>query len=306
MSSNETAQNASRGGLSAAAGFIAWGIVPIYWKQLHDIAAIELITHRLVWSLVFLVGVLAWQKNLGTLRAGFTSPRVIGLNLISSVLLTVNWLTYVWGVNQGFIIECSLGYFLTPLCNVALGYLILHERPRPLQWAAIGCAAVGVGVLLLKLGHFPWIAIVIAGTWATYGLLKKKSALGPLAGLTAETLLLLPLAVGALLWWHHTGQGALGRVNAWQHTLILSAGWITAIPLLLFAYGAQRVRLTTLGLLQYLAPTVQFLIGLFVYHEAFDTGRLQAFAIIWIGLLLYTADGFWTQRRTFLKTVAGS
>lgn len=272
-------------------------MLPVYWKALQDIAAVELITHRVVWSLVFLVGILVWQKKLGVLRAAFTSPRALALNALSSVLLTANWLTYVWGVNHGFIIECSLGYFLTPLCNVALGYLILHERPRPLQWAAIACAAVGVAVLLIKLGHFPWIAVVIAGTWATYGLLKKRSSLGSLAGLTAETLLLFPFAVAALVWWNHTGEGALGRVDAWSHALVLSAGVITAIPLLMFAYGAQRVRLTTLGLLQYLAPTVQFLLGLLVYHEAVDTGRWQAFAVIWAGLVLYTADSFWVQRR---------
>ena len=272
-------------------------MLPVYWKALQDIAAVELITHRVVWSLVFLVGILLWQKKLGVLRAAFTSPRALALNALSSVLLTANWLTYVWGVNHGFIIECSLGYFLTPLCNVALGYLILHERPRPLQWAAIACAAVGVAVLLIKLGHFPWIAVVIAGTWATYGLLKKRSSLGSLAGLTAETLLLFPFAVAALVWWNHTGEGALGRVDAWSHALVLSAGVITAIPLLMFAYGAQRVRLTTLGLLQYLAPTVQFLLGLLVYHEAVDTGRWQAFAVIWAGLILYTADSFWVQRR---------
>lgn len=272
-------------------------MLPVYWKALQDIAAVELITHRVVWSLVFLVGILLWQKKLGVLRAAFTSPRALALNALSSVLLTANWLTYVWGVNHGFIIECSLGYFLTPLCNVALGYLILHERPRSLQWAAIACAAVGVAVLLIKLGHFPWIAVVIAGTWATYGLLKKRSSLGSLAGLTAETLLLFPFAVAALVWWNHTGEGALGRVDAWSHALVLSAGVITAIPLLMFAYGAQRVRLTTLGLLQYLAPTVQFLLGLLVYHEAVDTGRWQAFAVIWAGLILYTADSFWVQRR---------
>ena len=272
-------------------------MLPVYWKALQDIAAVELITHRVVWSLVFLVGLLVWQKKLGVLRAAFTSPRALALNALSSVLLTANWLTYVWGVNHGFIIECSLGYFLTPLCNVALGYLTLHERPRPLQWAAIACAAVGVAVLLIKLGHFPWIAVVIAGTWATYGLLKKRSSLGSLAGLTAETLLLFPFAVAALVWWNHTGEGALGRVDAWSHALVLSAGVITAIPLLMFAYGAQRVRLTTLGLLQYLAPTVQFLLGLLVYHEAVDTGRWQAFAVIWAGLILYTADSFWVQRR---------
>ena len=193
-----------------------------------------------------------------------------------------------------------------PLVNVALGYLLLHERLRPLQWAAIAFAATGVSFLLFGVGHFPWIALTLAGTWASYGLLKKQSVLGPLAGLTVETLLLFPLAAAMLLWWHHTGAGALGRVDTWHQVLVLSVGVVTAIPLLLFAYGAQRIRLTTLGLLQYLAPTVQFLIGLLVYREAFDSARFQAYALIWCGLILYTSDSFWTQRKRLLGSPAGA
>lgn len=288
---------AARGAVAAAAGFLCWGIVPLYWKQLHAVPALELIAHRIVWSLLFLLVVQAWRGRLGAIREGFTGARAIGLNLLSSVLLAVNWTVYVWGVNHGHVIECSLGYFLTPLGNVALGFLFLHERLRPLQWTAIALAAAGVLVLLLRLGHFPWIALSLAGTWSCYAILKKKSALGPMNGLTVETILLFPLALGALLWWHHAGTGALGRVDAWEHTLILSAGVITAIPLLLFAQGAQRVQLSTLGLLQYISPSVQFLLGLFLYDEPFDTARLQAFAVIWAGLVLYTADSFWSQRR---------
>jgi len=275
---------------------------------MQTVAAIELIAHRIVWSLLFLLGVIAVQKNFRQLRPAFVSGRIFGLNLLSSLLLATNWTVYVWAVNAGYVIESSLGYFLVPLVNVALGYLLLHERLRRLQWAAIACAAVGVSFLLFGVGRFPWIALTIAGTWAGYGLLKKKSALGSLAGLTVETLLLFPFAAAMLLWWNHTGQGALGRVDAWHEVLVLSVGVITAVPLLLFAYGAQRVRLTTLGLLQYLSPTVQFLIGLLVYHEAFDAGRLQAYALIWGGLVLYTADGFWAQRRmrqTAPETTAG-
>jgi len=161
------------------------------------------------------------------------------------------------------------------------------------------CGGWSIGAAF-GVGHFPCIALSLAGTWSGYALLKKKSSFGPLPGLTLETLLLFPLAASLLLWRTHTGDGALGRVDAWHHILILSVGLVTAIPLLLFAYGAQRIRLTTLGLLQYLSPTAQFLIGLFVYHEAFDSGRLQAYALIWCGLVLYSADGFWTQRRNLL------
>ena len=267
---------------------------------MQGVPAFELITHRITWSLVFLLGVLAWQRNFAALRPAFASARTVGVNLLSSLLLAANWTVYVWAVNRGQVIETSLGYFLVPLANVALGSLLFSERLRPLQWLSIGFAALGVGLMLLRVGHIPWVALTLAGTWASYGLLKKQSALGPIAGLTVETLLLFPLAVGLLVWWHHAGVGALGRVDARTHVFMLTAGVVTAVPLLLFAFGAQRIRLTTLGLLQYLAPTVQFLIGLFVYHETFDAARLQAFALIWCGLGLYSADSLWAQRRLLL------
>jgi len=196
------------------------------------------------------------------------------------------------------VIECSLGYFLVPLVNVAVGRWVLHEQLRRLQWVAIACAAVGVSVMIAQLGHPPWIALALAGTWGGYGLLRKKSPLGSLTGLTVETLLLAPLAVGFLLWQHVTGAGALGRADATTQTLVLSAGVITAVPLLLFAFGARRVRLSTMGLLQYLAPTVQFALGLWVYHEPFSRERLLGFAFIWTGLALYTADNLWAQRKS--------
>lgn len=293
--------NATRGGLAAATGFLIWGLVPVYWKQLTGINPVELITHRITWSLAFLLGVVAWQRNFPVLRAAFASPRLVGLNFLSSLLLATNWTVYVWAVNTGHVIESSLGYFLVPLFNVTLGSLVLHERLRPLQWTAVGCAAVGVSFLLFRVGHVPWIALSLAATWSGYGLLKKKSELGAIAGLTVETLLLFPLAAGLLAWWQFTGEGALGRVSAWHHVLVLAVGVVTAVPLLLFAYGAQRIRLTTLGLLQYLAPTVQFLLGYFLYREPFDATRLQAYGLIWAGLALYSADSFWAQRHTLLK-----
>jgi len=297
LAQTSSSHEVRNGSLAAAGGFLIWGLVPLYWKQMQSVAAIELIAHRIVWSLILLVGVLAWQRKFHDLKRAFVDRRSIALNLLSSGLLATNWTIYVWAVNAGHILESSLGYFLTPLGNVALGYVFLHERLRRTQWFAITFAAAGVGFLLFGVGHFPWIALSLAGTWSSYALFKKKSALGPLAGLTVETLLLFPLASGVLVWRQHTGQGALGQVDAWRHFLVLSVGIVTAVPLLLFAYGAQRIRLTTLGLLQYLAPTVQFLIGLFVYHEAFTTGQFRAYLLIWCGLIIYTADAFHTQRR---------
>jgi len=199
-------------------------------------------------------------------------------------------------VNTGHVIESSLGYFLVPLANVAAGRFLLHERLRRLQWIAIGFAAAGVVVMVAQVQRVPWIALVLAATFSAYGVLRKQSPLGSLPGLTVETLLLAPLAVGFLLWQHFTGAGALGRVDGWHHGLLLSAGVITAVPLLLFAYGARRIRLSTLGLLQYLGPSTQFTLGLLVYHEPFSRDRALGFALIWVGLVLYTADNLLRQR----------
>jgi len=295
--------DATRGALAATAAFFIWGVVPVYWKQMQGVSPYELIAHRSTWSLVLLLALLAGQGRFGTLRPAFASGRMLALNLSSSVLLAVNWTVYVWAVNTDRVIESSLGYFLVPLVNVALGSLLLHEQLRRMQWIAIALATAGVGLLLLRAGHVPWIAFILAGTWAAYGLLKKQSSLGSVAGLTAETLLLLPVTVGWLLWLGAHGGGVLGRADWRLQAWVLSAGFVTSVPLLLFAYGAQRIRLTTLGLLQYIGPTVQFLLGVFLYHEVFDSTRLQAFALIWAGLVVYSADGFWTQRRLLLRTV---
>lgn len=289
---------AQKGALAAAVCYFAWGLVPLYWKQLASIHPVELIAHRHVWSLVFVLALVLSQGTFAEVRAALGTPRSLGRNFLSATLLTANWLIYIWGVNTGHVLECSLGYFLVPLVNVALGRFVLHEHLRRLQWIAIACAAAGVALMIVQLGRPPWIALALAGTWGAYGLLRKKSPLGSLTGLTVETLLLAPLAGAFLLWQHHTGAGALGRVDTTTHVLVLSAGVITAIPLLLFAYGARRIRLSTMGLLQYLAPTVQFALGIWVYHEPFSRERLIGFAFIWTGLALYTADSLWAQRKT--------
>jgi chloramphenicol-sensitive protein RarD len=286
-----------RGPLAAATSFLIWGIVPIYWRQMHEISPFELIAHRVTWSLVLLLAVAAAQKSLPELAAAFRQPRVLAHSALSAALLTVNWTVYVWAVNSGHILESSLGYFLTPLGNVALGYVVLHERLRPMQWTAIALATIGVGSLLIGVRHVPWIALTLAGSWSCYAITRKRSVLGSMTGLTVETILLLPAAAALLLWRAHTGEGALGRVDLRLHLFVLSTGIITAVPLTLFAYGARRLRLATLGLLQYIAPTAQFFIGLLVYHEPFDGAQLQAYALIWCGLAVYSADAFWAQRR---------
>ena len=288
---------AGRGALAAAACYFCWGLFPLYWKQLTDVDATELIAHRHVWSLCFVLVVMATGAGFSELRAALRSAPALRWHALSGVLLTINWLVYVWGVNHGHVLETSLGYFLVPLVNVALGRLVLKERLRPAQWVAIACAATGVALLLVRVGHPPWIALTLAATFGAYGLLRKKSPLGPLTGLGLETLLLAPFAIAFLLWQQHTGAGALGRVNITEHVLLVSAGVVTAVPLLLFAYGARRIRLSTLGLLQYIAPTVQFALGVWVFKEPFSRDRAISFVFIWCGLALYTADNLWAQRR---------
>lgn len=292
-----SSEQARSGALAAALCYFLWGLVPVYWKQLAAVDALELIAHRHVWSLALLVIIMGRSAGFHDLAALLRERRAVATHLLSGTLLTLNWLVYVWGVNAGHVIETSLGYFLVPLVNVAAGRLVLREHLRRLQWVAIGLAAAGVALLFLQAGRPPWIALVLAATWGGYSLMRKRSPLGAVPGLAAETLLLAPLAVGFLIWRHIAGSGALGRADLPTHLLILSSGIVTAVPLLLFGYGARRVRLTTLGLLQYLAPTVQLVIGVWVYHEPFARQRLPGFVCIWAALALYTADNLLSARR---------
>lgn len=290
--------DARAGALAATTCYLIWGLVPLYWTRLSAVAPLELIAHRHFWSLVLLAALVGAQGGFGAVAAALRTPRSFGTHLLSASLLTTNWLVYVWGVNTGHVIETSLGYFLVPLVNVATGRLVLHEELRRGQWIAIALAGAGVVVMFAQLGRPPWIALCLAATWGAYSLMRKRSPLGALPGLTAETLLLAPLALGYLAWRHHTGAGALGRVDAATQGLLLSAGVITAVPLLLFGYGARRIRLSTLGLLQYVAPSVQLLLGIWVYHEPFSSSRAFGFSFIWAALALYTIDNLIAQRRT--------
>lgn len=296
MSTPDSSSQQTRGLIAAAGCYLAWGLFPLYWRPLQGVDAHELIAHRLVWSCVLTLPLLVWRGGLSEARAALGTGRGFAVNLLSSVLLGSNWTIFVWAVNHGHVIETSLGYFLVPLLNVALGRFVLGEKLRRMQWVAIGFAAAGVALQCVQLGHLPWISLALAATFGTYALLRKRSALGPLAGLVVETSLLAPFAGLLLLWRAHAGTGALGHASGLQQTMALGAGVVTAVPLLLFAYGARRLRLTTMGLLQYVTPTVQFALGVAVFHESFDLGRAQAFVLIWTGLAIYTADALWAQR----------
>ena len=274
----------------AALAYAAWGLFPLYFHQLAGIPALEVVVHRTVWSLVFVLGVLLVRRHWGWIR--LLQPRVLGAFALSALLLSGNWLTYVWAVQHQHVVDASLGYFILPLVNVALGYVFLRERPRPGQWLAVAVAAAGVLWLTLQTGRLPWIALVLAVTFGFYGLLRKVASLGALEGLALETMLLAPLGLGALAWWSAQGQGVLVQGEASAIGWLLLAGPLTAIPLLLFAAGARRIPLTTLGILQYISPTLQFALGVWVFHEPFEMARLAGFVLIWAALVVYSVEGW--------------
>lgn len=283
----------------AALAYTAWGLFPLFFKQLLGVNALEVVMHRTVWSLVFVLGLLLVLRRWAWLRPLHQQPRVLGAFALSATLLVANWTVYVWAVQNDHVLDASLGYFILPLVNVALGFVFLHERPRLGQWVAVAVAAAGVLWLTVQAGRLPWVAVLLALTFGFYGLLRKVAPLGALEGLALETLLLAPFAVGLLAWWAWQGQGALVQGNATTLGWLVLAGPITAIPLLLFAAGARRVSMATLGLLQYIAPSMLLLLGVWLYGEAFEARRAVGFVLIWVALLVYSAEGWWasTQAR---------
>lgn len=287
----------STGALYAALAFAMWGIFPLYFRQIGHVPSGETLIHRIVWSLAFVLVVLSLRRQWGWLKPVLSQPRVLLAFTASAVLLSANWLTYIWAVNNGHVIDASLGYFINPLVNVLLGYTVLHERLRRMQWVALSLAAAGVLWLTLQAGHLPWIALALAGSFGAYGLLRKVATLGALEGLTLETLLLAPIAALVLGVWMLQGTSTFPAPDLSTNAWLIAAGPITAIPLLLFAAGARRISLTTLGLLQYIGPTLQLALGLWLFHEPFSAARLVGFVLIWLALALYSAEGWWRSRR---------
>lgn len=281
------------GVLYAATAYAVWGLFPIYFKSLQGIAPLEVMLHRIIWSLAFLLVVLAWRRQWQWIADTFTKPKVLLAFAASALLLSTNWFIYIWAVNNDRVVDASLGYFINPLVNVLLGYVLLRERLRAGQWLAIAIAAIGVGWLTWQSGSLPWIGLSLAATFGTYGLLRKIAVLGPLEGLSLETLLLFPLAFGYLALLTLQGGNDFVAAPGIQQALLVAAGPITAIPLILFAAGARRIPLSLLGLLQYIGPSLQLLIGVWLYHEPFSGNRLLGFAVIWSALAIYSAEGAW-------------
>ncbi len=279
----------NRGVLYALGAYGLWGLFPLYWKLLGHVPALEILTHRMVWSLVFLLAVLAVQRR--WTWVGRVGWRTAGLYLLTATVLAWNWYLYIWAVNAGFVVETSLGYFINPLISVVLGVVFLSERMRTGQWLAVGVAAAGVAWLTWQYGSPPWIALTLAGSFALYGLLRKQAPLPSLEGLSMETGLLFLPALGYLLWLQANGEASFLSNGSLTMGLLLGAGVATAVPLLLFGLAAHRIRLSTLGLTQYLAPTIQFLLGVFLYREPFGRADLVGFGLIWTALLIYSVEG---------------
>ena len=282
---------------SAALAFLCWGLFPIYFHAIGEVPPLQILAHRMLWSLAFLVIVLALRRQWRWLDQ-VRQPRVFWSFVASAILLSGNWLVYIWAVNNGHVIEASLGYFINPLVNIMLGYLLLKERLRRVQWMAIAVAALGVAWLTWQTGTVPWIALALAFSFGGYGLLRKTAALGALEGLSFETMVLFPIAAAYVGWLTLHGENAF--VNTPSDTtrlLLIAAGPITAIPLLLFANGARQIPLSILGLLQYLSPTMQFLLGVLLFKEAFTADRLVGFALIWAALVLFAGEGLVRSRQ---------
>jgi len=279
------------GVLLGLAAYGLWGAFPLYFPLLEPAGGVEIVAHRIVWSLVFVALLLTALRAWSAVRAAATDRRTVVILAGAAVLITGNWLTFVLAVNAGHVVETSLGYFINPLVSVLLGVAFLGERLRALQWVAVGTAAVAVAVLTVDNGRPPWIALLLAGTFATYGLLKKLVRVQAAPGLFLETLLLVGPAAVVLVVLQVRGAGSLGEAGAGHVVLLASSGIATAVPLLLFAASTQRIPLSTVGLLQYVTPLLQLAIGVFVVHEPMSPARLVGFAVVWLALLIFTVDG---------------
>jgi chloramphenicol-sensitive protein RarD len=289
--------------LAAAAAFILWGVLPAYWKLLQQVPAYEILCHRMSWSLLLTLGLVFLTGRRAVFRQALRERKNLITFTATGLLLAFNWLLYIWAVNAGFIVEASLGYFINPLINVLFGMIFFREKMRPVQWLALLLAFLGVLYLTVYYGQFPWIALSLATTFAVYGLLHKKNHLGALDGLCMETGILFLPATAVLLGLAYTGNGAFGHIDLSGSLLLAGTGIITTIPLLFFGYAAQKIPLSTLGLLQYLAPTINLVLGVFVYGEEFPRTRMVGFMLIWGALAIFMAENLLRRFRNKNKVL---
>ena len=288
-----TRENTRLGVLAGISAYLIWGLVPVFFKRIAEVPADEIIAHRVVWAMVLMTAAIGFGRGFADARRVACVPRQLARIALASALVISNWLIFVWGVNSGHILETSLGYFILPLFNVALGVLVLKERLRPLQWLAVLLAAIGVAIEAARIGGLPWISLALAATFGIYGLLRKQLPLDAASGLFLETMCMTPVALAWLAWLALSGGSHFGSgvgLLATRDLMLIATGAVTAVPLLLFAVAARRLPLHLLGFLQYLAPSITFLLAVFVYGEPLDPSRTLAFATIWTGLAVYSVD----------------
>ena len=292
-----------RGFLLGAAAYGMWGLFPLYWTLLEPAGSIEILAHRVFWSLIVMAALVVIFRRRSQFRAIVADRRTRWILVIAAVVIALNWGGYIWGVNNGHVVETSLGYFINPLVTVLMGVFIIGERLRALQWVAMGIAAVAVVALTLELGRPPWVALLLAFSFGSYGLAKKKANAGAVESLALETLVIAPVAMGYILFLGSQGQSTFGTEGGAHALLLVSTGLITAVPLICFGAAATRVSMTTIGLLQYLAPTIQFALGVFFFDEAMPPARLAGYCLVWVALVIFTFEAV-THRRRQLRLAA--
>jgi chloramphenicol-sensitive protein RarD len=291
-----------RGFLLGVAAYVMWGAFPLYWPLLEPAGALEILAHRIVWSAVVMGILVVALGRTAAFRRVVADRRVARLLVLAACVITVNWATYIWGVNNGHVVETSLGYFINPLVTVLMGVFILGERLRPWQWAAMGVAGLAVVVLTVDYGRLPWVALVLAFSFGSYGLCKKQAGAPPVESLTFETLVIGPLALSYVVWLSVTGDSSFAGHGAGHALLFASTGVVTAVPLICFGGAAIRVSMVTLGLLQYLAPILQFALGVLYFHEDMPAGRWAGFLLVWVALVIFTVESLRHRRRTLRLT----
>jgi chloramphenicol-sensitive protein RarD len=294
----------NKGIIYAVLAYGIWGFLPIYWKTINEVPASQILSHRIIWSFIFLVVIISVRKDWMAFGKAIQSRKTFLIFSLAAILIGVNWLTYIWAVNAGFIVETSLGYFINPLISVLFGVIFLKEKLRTMQWVSIGLAFAGVLYLTFNYGELPWIALLLATTFGLYGLIKKTAPLNSLHGLSLETGILFLPALFFLIFSESQGTGSLGHTGWSTGLLLILSGVVTALPLLLFAIAARKINLSTLGILQYFAPTLQFLIGVVLYNEPLTSARLAGFVIIWIALIIYSLENIYVRRRSALPLPA--
>jgi len=287
----------NKGVLAGIGAYTLWGLFPIYWRLLERVPATEILAHRIVWSLAFVALILVLQRDWHWLKEVVHNRRTMVVYTLAAILLSINWFTYIWAVNAGFVVEASLGYFINPLVNFLLGVIFFREKLRGGQMAAVILAVLGVVYLAFNYGSLPWISLVLAFTFGLYGLIKKAASLESMHGFSLETMVLFLPAIGFLLYRGASGVGAFMQQGTVITLLLILAGPMTSIPLLMFGYAARSIPLSMLGFIQYIAPTLQFLLGVFVYNEPFPMSRLLGFSMIWLALLLYSIEGVRFNRK---------